>query len=89
MGEREFAKPEYSPRKSYPLKPARNADETRRNLAALLTGPETAACRVITGVERSSGVGEQLDVPSRPPTRAQRAALLCVPVSRRADGALG
>jgi hypothetical protein len=33
-------------------------------VAALLTGPETAACRVIAGAERSSGVGDQLDVPA-------------------------
>src|SRR4030095_7614641 len=64
MGKRRSAKPEYSPRKTYQVDAGKTPDEAGRNVAALLTGPETAACRVIAGAERSSGFGAQLDIPA-------------------------
>jgi len=34
-----------------------------RKLAALVISPELAACRVINGAEKKSGIGEDIDVP--------------------------
>jgi hypothetical protein len=63
MGKSTAKKAKYAPRKHYELEGGETDDKTGRNVAALVTGSETAACRVITGAEQKSGLGEKLDIP--------------------------
>jgi hypothetical protein len=42
----------------------RTDDQSHRNLAAVITGPETAAYRVINAAERNSGFGDLIEVPT-------------------------
>jgi hypothetical protein len=64
MGKRKTTERKYTPRKQFTVQAGQTADETGRNVAAFLTGPGTAACRVIMGAERSSGLDTELDVPA-------------------------
>ena len=61
---KKHAEAESFPRKAMHC-PAGNTElESARNMAALVTSPELAACRVINAVERNSGLGAQIDTPA-------------------------
>ena len=50
------------PRKSVVVEEGRTADETERNIAAVVTSPQLAACRVINASD-AKALGELIDVP--------------------------
>lgn len=55
---------EYKPRKQVPCREADTTEAQGANFAKLATSPELSAYRVLDVVERQSGIGENLDVPT-------------------------
>lgn len=52
------------PRKTVPVRVGKTEEETFRSIAAAMTSPELAACRVISGAERKSVFWKDIDVPA-------------------------
>src|SRR5215831_17368141 len=51
------------PRKQVLCHQGKTEEESERILAALVTSPDLAACRVINSAEAKSGLGKEIDLP--------------------------
>jgi hypothetical protein len=73
----ESATTQYSPRKSFEIEGrGLSHDEIGRNVAAIATGPETAAARVIQAAERKTSLDDHLDVQALAATLRDQAAVV-------------
>jgi hypothetical protein len=55
---------QYVPRHAFEAPVCHTQEEAGRVVAGMATAPETAAARVLRAVERQSGIGEQIDIPT-------------------------
>lgn len=67
----------YTPRKAFAIEGrGLSYDEIGRNVAAIATGPETAAARVIQAAERNTSLDDHLDVQALAATLRDQAAVV-------------